>query len=264
MPLFRIHSIRLSAACALTLTLGAAVAASALASDESPRSAGPITTNTGDRAGTDIPLPALLNASIETIQGTRVAPGACKYTSSLRLAPDQTAVREDTLRMDPATCRMTVRRGTPADAPEAKRSTSEAGTAAIVGHSAGYFMTWLTDPPGWTVNSVRNDVDWRWDGTHVAQGTCGARYTWLGSSGWQKIADSHSCLYEAGQSQLHGSSFAHYLNRVFCAGIDTRAEYNRNNVYGMANGWLRGDSSVVAWGGCTSLLTARKELRRTL
>ena len=264
MPTTRTHAIvRVSAACALTLTLGSAVTGNALASHESPSSAAPITTNTGATTPAR-PLPALLNAVTETIQGTRAASGACTYKSSLRLAPGEMAIREDELAVDPATCKVTVRRGTPADAPTAKRSTGGVGTAAIVGHSAGYNRSWVTDPVGATVNEVRTNVDWRWDGTSVGQATCWSSYWWLWESGWKKINDNQSCQYEAGQSRVHGSSFAHYLNDKFCAFVDTRVEYDRNHVWGHANGAITGDFNVRIWGGCSSWLSRHRQVVRTL
>lgn len=259
----RTRIARLSTACALTLTLGAVTVGPALASHDSwGGSAPPTATSAEDDAGSS--RPALLDADTATVQGRRMASGACKYKSSLSLAPDQMAVGQETIGVDDATCTMKVRRGTPADAPTAPTSADGVGTTAIVGHSAGYFKSFTEDPVFIDVNAVRNDVNWFWDGSRVAQMTCDKSFGLFAPTGWVLVASNTFCRYENNQTQSHSSSFAQFRNVPFCWPNTTETVYDRNNVYGMANGWLRGDSSVVNRGGCTNLLSTYSELRRTL
>jgi len=240
----------------------------------------------GDSATTG-ERPALRNSVTATLKGERVAPGACEYTSRLKLAPGEQAIREEEVASDPANCTMTVRRGTPADAiqsdsAEPRSSRKEGGAAATAGpsgrspdsaadqtaaaavRSAGYYKSYFEDPVGIDVNSVRNSVDWYWNGSYVYNGYCRYNYGWYSPSGWGLKENNFFCRYENSQTQVRSSSYVHFKNGVFCFPLDTHTYYERNNAYGKYNGYLVGQVNWRKTGGCTGLLRFRTELRRTL
>jgi len=120
------------------------------------------------------------------------------------------------------------------------------------------------DPPGIDVNSVRNDVDWYWNGSYVYNGYCSYSYGWFSASGWGLKENDFFCRYENSQTQLRSSSYVHFKNGIFCAFIDTHTYYERNNAYGKFNGYLSGQVNWRKTGGCTGLLSFHTQLRRTL
>jgi hypothetical protein len=227
--------------------------------------------------------PALLNAVTATLKGERVAPGLCKYTSTLKLAPGEQAVQEDSIAIDDSSCTMTVQRGTPAfviddagapglsekqggaaatSAPTAQNSALAVAASAV--HSAGYYKSYYEDPVGIDVNSVRNNVDWYWNGSYVYNGYCSYNYGWYSPSGWGLKENDFFCRYENSQNQVRSSSHVHFKNGIFCAFIDTHTYYDRNNAYGKYNGYLTGTVNAYKQGGCTGLLSFHTLLRRTL
>jgi hypothetical protein len=238
----------------------------------------------------------LVNAVTATVKGERVAPGTCKYSSSLQLAPGEQAIREDSIAFDDASCTMTVVRGTPADpsqpegAPDATTAESDpaawsykeggaaatgassapgvdsasATTALAAVHSAGYHKSYYEDPVGIDVNSVRNNVNWYWNGSYVYNGYCSYHYGWYSTSGWGLKENNFFCRYENSQTQVRSSSYVHFKNGIFCAFIDTHTYYDRNNAYGKYNGYLVGTVSAYKQGGCTGLLSFHHFLKRTL
>jgi hypothetical protein len=227
----------------------------------------------------------LTNAVTQTVTGTRVAVNVCEFTSTLKLAPGQAPIQEDVVSVDDATCTATVQRGTPAviapdsDVATDPRETVSNGTlapastavasarrpramAAAAVHSIGYHKSYFEDPPGIDVNSVRNTVDWRWNGTTVSNGLCSANYGWF--TGWSRVAHNFFCRYEDSQRKLRSSSFAHYRNGIFCLTIDAHTYYERNNAYGRRDGYLIGTVNWRKEGGCVGLLSFHHFLRRTL
>jgi hypothetical protein len=222
--------------------------------------------------------PPLINPTTHDIQGTRVTPNECAYSLTLTLAPGQRAVREDAVAENQTTCTMRVQRGVPADLTEAPEESGMSvasfsatptevsggpiGTLAV--HSKGYHKSYYEDPVGIDVNSVRNNVDWVWNGSRVSNGLCEAHYGWFAGSGWGLHENNFFCRYESSQTQLRSSSFAHFKNGIFCAFIDTHTYYERNNAYGRANGDLVGTVNARKSGGCTGLLSFHHFLRRTL
>jgi hypothetical protein len=234
----------------------------------------------------------LLNPVTATIKGERVAPGVCKYTSTLQLAPGEQAVQEDSIAIDDASCTMTVLRGTPADAKQvdgttqaegapagwsekeggaaaktastAQGSDSVTANAAAAVHSAGYYKSYYEDPVGIDVNSVRNNVDWYWNGSYVYNGYCSYHYGWYSTSGWGLKENNFFCRYEDSQARVRSSSYAHFKNGIFCAFIDTHTYYDRNNAIGRRDGYLIGRVNAYKSGGCTGLLSFHTQLRRTL
>jgi len=157
------------------------------------------------------------------VKGKRVAPGVCEYASRLELPPGQQAIAEDSLSFDDATCTMVVQRGTPTElspddrgdasgrssksgraAPAAGGGGTDAGTRAgartlaraTATHSAGYYKSYFEDPVGIDVNSVRNNVDWYWNGSYVYNGYCSYSYGWFSASGWSLRENDFFCRYE--------------------------------------------------------------------
>jgi hypothetical protein len=222
----------------------------------------------------------LIDAVTATLQGERVADG-CQYTSQMQLAPGQHAVREDSIAIDDASCTMTVRRGRPADATQIERPTGGMSDlrrpavplrrrapalpaprlAAATVHSRGYYKAYYEDPPGIDVNSVRNNVDWYWNGSTVSSGNCSYNYGWYSPSGWGLKENNFFCRYESSQTKVRSSSYVHFKNGVFCAFIDTHTYYDRNNAYGRNDGYLLGQVSARKSGGCNGLLSFHTELR---
>jgi hypothetical protein len=223
--------------------------------------------------------PPLVDPLTLDIQGQRVGPDRCQYTSTLELAPGEPAVREDVITVDDASCTMRVQRGVPADlaeaAPEPGMSEQSGSAVAkergafvrartLATHSHGYHKSYYEDPVQLDVNSVRNDVDWTWNGSSVSGGSCSYHYGWLSGSGWGLKENNFFCRYENSQTQVRSSSYAHFKNGIFCAFIDTHTYYDRNNAYGKSNGNLVGTISASKSGGCTGLLSFHHLLRRTL
>jgi hypothetical protein len=228
--------------------------------------------------------PPLLNPITLDVKGKKVG-NVCEYSSSLELAPGQIAIREDSVLFDDATCTMRVQRGVPADigtgpvdaGPAGQEGGAAAdGAAAAPGrslagvkrvaatHSAGYYKSYFEDPVGIDVNSVRNNVDWYWNGSYVYNGYCSYHYGWYSTSGWGLHENNFFCRYENSQTQVRSSSYAHFKNGIFCAFIDTHTYYDRNNAYGKYNGYLTGHVNWRKEGGCTGLLSFHAHLQRTL
>ncbi|MGH2997286.1 MAG: hypothetical protein ACRDM9_13305, partial [Gaiellaceae bacterium] len=204
--------------------------------------------------------PPLVNPLTLDVAGKRVGPNVCEYTSTLEVAPGEVSVREDVIAVDDATCTMRVQRGVPADlaepadepgsstktgeaTPKPDRSLAGAGRA-LATHSKGYHKSYFEDPPGIDVNSVRNDVDWVWNGSTVSNGLCSYTYGWFAASGWGLKENNFFCRYENSQTQLRSSSYVHFKNGIFCLFIDTHTYYERNNAYGKWNGNLVG---TISW-----------------
>jgi hypothetical protein len=229
--------------------------------------------------------PPLRNAVVDRVQGKHVGKGVCEYSSTLELAPGEQAIQEDSIAFDDSTCTMTVQRGTPIELPPVEdpavsgMSTEEgsaqpagerslsalhgpARTAAV--HSAGYYKSRFEDPVGIDVNSVRNNVNWYWNGSTVFNAFCAYSYGWYSPSGWQLKENNFFCRYENSQTQVRSSSYAHFRNGVFCLTIDTHTYYDRNNAYGRYNGYLVGQVNWRKSGGCTGLLSFHTQLVRTL
>jgi hypothetical protein len=230
--------------------------------------------------------PPLLDPVTTTLPGKRVGLNVCEFTSTLTVRRGQPPVREDVVAVDDATCTATVQRGTPAvlgpdgDGPAdpaetvangrgtpaanavATRSRRAKARAAATIHSAGYHKSYFEDPPGIDVNSVRNDVDWRWNGVRVSDGFCEWHHGWF--AGWERREHNFFCRYENEQRQLRSSSFVHYRNGIFCLTIDAHTWYERNNAYGRRNGDLVGTVNWRKEGGCVGLLSFHHFLRRTL
>ena len=132
-------------------------------------------------------------------------------------------------------------------------------------HSAGNYRSWVTDPPGFTVNSVQNDTNWYWNGSCVLSSplpTGAYHYTWLTATGWQKTTSNFNNTYTCTQTDV--SSYVLYTDGTFCALNATYVYYNRNHVYGRGNGTLAGHLDWHFLGACTSLLTMHSKLTRTL
>jgi hypothetical protein len=223
----------------------------------------------------------LLNAKTVMVRGTRLAAGGCQYSGSASVAPGETAVEQDEIAEDPATCTMTLVEGRPATVPAAPNppgTSTKSGHAiaspAPVGarslarvsstHSAGYSKTRFEDPVGIDVNSVKNAVDWVWNGSSVSNGSCSYAYGWLSGDGWGLHENNFFCRYDGSPLQLHSSSYVHYKNGIFCIGFDTDTYYNRNNAYGQRNGTLLGTWNTSKSGPCSGLLSVHNQVVRTL
>jgi hypothetical protein len=225
----------------------------------------------------------LVNPTLLQLVGKRTSSGGCAFTSTLELAPGEDVIQEDTVAVDEKGCTALVVRGKPiADKPEkadrkksggakADEATAERASAgerglavSLATHSKGYYQSWFEDPPGIDVNSVRNDVDWYWNGSYVYNGYCSYSYGWFSASGWGLKENDFFCRYENSQTQLRSSSYVHFKNGIFCAFIDTHTYYERNNAYGKFNGYLSGQVNWRKTGGCTGLLSFHTQLRRTL
>jgi hypothetical protein len=214
------------------------------------------------------------------LAGQRVGPNTCRWELGLALAPGQAALREDVTLVDDATCTLRVQRGVPTEEGEAEdarnmsfrsgQARADTGRApagaarALATHSKGYHKSYYEDPVKLDVNSVRNDVDWYWNGSSVSSGLCSYSYGWLSGSGWSLKENNFFCRYEDSQRLLRSSSYAHFRNGVFCFTIDTHTYYDRNNAYGRRDGYLLGTVSASKSGGCTALLSFGHVLKRTL
>ena len=136
-------------------------------------------------------------------------------------------------------------------------------TASAGIHSAGYKKSWFHDPLTKDVNTVKNTVDWYWNGSCVyGTSTLGYRYEWLTATGWG-LKDNNwrrgaFCTY------AYSNSYVHFKNGIFCAFTDTHTYYDRNNVRGYYNGTLWGQTSWSKSGFCSFLLSFHDKLRRTL
>lgn len=231
-------------------------------------------------------VPPLLNPTTITVQGQAIAEG-CQYSGSIVVHPGQTAVEQDEVSENPSTCTMTLVQGTPANVPGAEAN--PAGWSSVTGsskasgptathavrrtssvaralstHSAGYSKTRFEDPVGIDVNSVKNSVDWTWNGSTVSAATCSYNYGWLSGDGWGLHENNFTCLYNSGPTQVDSSSYVHYKNGIFCVGFDTDVYYDRNHGIGRANGDLVGTWNTSKSGPCSGLLSVHNQVVRTL
>jgi len=223
----------------------------------------------------------LLNARTVMVRGTHLAAGGCEYSGSASVAPGEAAVQQDEIAEDPATCTMTLVQGTPTSilSPADPKGTSTKSGHAVADpvasgtrsfarvtatHSAGYSKTRFEDPVGIDVNSVKNSVDWVWNGSSVSNGSCSYNYGWLSGDGWGLHENNFFCRYDGSPLQLHSSSYAHFKNGIFCIGFDTNTYYNRNNAYGKRNGTLVGTWNTSKSGPCSGLLSVHNQVVRTL
>jgi hypothetical protein len=113
------------------------------------------------------------------------------------------------------------------------------------------------------VNWVKNTIDWWWDGSQVAVGTCGDQLYWL-NDGWSVVSSTLYCDYDPVAPQYVSHTYAHFKNPYFCASIDTDVYYDRNNAQGGGNGALSGYVYVHWTGGCSSLIGPTTYVVRTL
>jgi hypothetical protein len=226
----------------------------------------------------------LLHAKTVKVQGIRLAAGECNYSGTAVVHPGETAVQQDEVAEDPATCTMTLVQGTPSAAavaqPDPAGTSTKSGQASATGtagqtgsrvllraaaiHSAGYSKTRFEDPVGIDVNSVKNTVNWYWNGSSVSNGTCSYAYGWLSGDGWGLKENNFFCRYDGSPTQVHSSSYVHYKNGIFCIGFDTHTYYDRNNAYGRRNGDLVGAWNTRKSGPCSGLLSVHNQTVRTL
>jgi hypothetical protein len=220
-------------------------------------------------------------ATIQTVAGTADSAGGCDFDLSGSLATSETILRMDEIAYSASTCqeRVALTSGASA-APEAPDNSQAAVaasgsvTSALAGstpppgvagvrHSAGYLRSWYTDPAGITVNSVRDDTNWHWNGRCVVAPVFGSfLYTWYNASGWSLHENNWQNTYSCSQSV--SASYAHFYNGVFCIFDHTDVWYNRNTVNGESNGRLVGHVRHRKSGGCNGLLSFHSSLRRTL
>lgn len=227
---------------------------------------------------------SLRDATTIVIQGQHVA-GGCRYEGTNAVAPGQTAVQQDEIAEDAATCTMTLEQGTPTalsgQPPEGstvltQTTTATAaahaslGTDAVTTHSAGYSRTYTEDPAQIDVTSVRNDIDWYWDGTYLtpsATETCSAQFGFFAASGWGLHENDLQCNFDSPsypQRWIDSTSYAHFKNGVFCFFTDTNVYYDRNHAVGYGDGSLVGRWNVTKSGTCSGLLTVHNTTARTL
>jgi hypothetical protein len=222
-------------------------------------------------------------ATIQTVAGTSDGAGGCAFDFSPSLAPSQTVQRADEVAFSASTCQSRVAftsNALAAPAPAdpsgasvmdsgsvASTQTATAAAAAVVPlaatHSAGYVKSWYQDPPGIVVNSVQNSTDWHWNRRCVvAPVSAGFQYHWYTPSGWFLLQNNWQNNYTCAQST--SSSYAHFINDIFCMLHPTDVTYDRNNVHGQANGTLSGSVHASKIGICSPLLSFHWVLRRTL
>lgn len=235
-----------------------------------------------------------------SVQGSRTLDGGCtvELQSQVRFGEIGTDVRA--VAQDTATCTLTLQKKVltnpveprdPGPGYSARRGSaqvsvgassrqalfsSRAGTmrradrvlAATPIHSAGFMQSWFYDPLGLTVNSVKNSVDWYWNGTQIVNFvTCGWEYFWLSQTSWALQENDAYCAINLTPNPTSGdsSSFVHYKNGVFCLGFDTHTWYDRNTARGDQVGTLWGFASWRWSGFCaTAFLDIGYTIQRTL
>ncbi|MFV0135368.1 hypothetical protein ACLGIH_19480 [Streptomyces sp. HMX87] len=222
-------------------------------------------------------------STLETVRGTKDEAGNCVFTLSLTLAPKETAVRGDQVRVDRSTCVTEVALTRDGAASEAKASDgvsveTEKARPAPDGpasdtprdgrrpytESRGYLRTSWRDRSDADANGVRNEVDWYWNGQNCLVPEWGQyAYDWASARGWRLGRHDWRNIYNC--SRQTSSSAAHFHNDgVFCPGLATDVHYDRNTVQGTWDGRLLGEWRTWVSGGCTGDLSFHYELRRTL
>jgi hypothetical protein len=134
-------------------------------------------------------------------------------------------------------------------------------------NSAGYAKGTFEDKAGIDLNSVKDTVNWTWDGSIVYGGaTCSYSYNWISADGWGLHENNFYCQYNSSNppTQVDSSSYVHYRNGIFCTGFDTDVYYNRVHAYGRANGDLVGSYNWSDSGPCSGLLSFHFAVVRTL
>ncbi len=229
-----------------------------------------------DNSGND----DMINPTYRNIAGAHTANGGCSYYGWLFLPHNfgQKAVMAEIKRKDSSSCAAVLKEGVPryvksvpehADSAESKASAKAYYTGQSNGNdpeSAGYFHSWLLDPPGITLNEVYDWLDWWWNGYSVVGTAYGGDYrSWFDVDGWYELT---GCCYNFNIWWDGGiNSFLASTNDLFS--VDSWpwgfnwAWYHPNLVVGTPQGNLwgyygltyGGDSSWLLHGLCALVQT---------
>jgi hypothetical protein len=125
----------------------------------------------------------------------------------------------------------------------------EGQTAPVTLHATG--SVWYVDPVGIVMNSVRDDIDWQFDGSCTYNSSGGSSsISW--NTGWNYDAYNDtvykSCFSDSRQT------YAHFYNGVFCALTTTDVWYNLNIIVGKYDGSFYHDWDTITGGQCAPLL----------
>lgn len=150
------------------------------------------------------------NPNYKNVVGNHTANGACEYSGSMMLQPNENARMAEIVSQDPSSCAAVLKEGTPKEIKPVKdnrlgvksSSTSSMGyTGKSMGadpESSGYLHYWITDPVNMSLNSVTDYITWWWDGYNVVGNFYGSDYrTWLSDewpySGWNELTHCSGC-----------------------------------------------------------------------
>jgi hypothetical protein len=253
------------------------------------------------------------------VQGTALPGGGCHFKGEHELAGGQ-SLTEIEVAYDPDTCRslfeagslvsghdflqpqfdstLTYEEGHAGGVSESPAETEDLSMQGAGDRHRAYHWSWYDEPARWAfncdvedgfsdgcvlppVNTVRNDIDWRPDGTcAVSPGTTGRmsyQITWLRATGWTVVQNdwSHSPDPIPCDQDIFSRNNNHFNNGVFCQSLanaipiinprvaPTDTYYQPNSVSGNQNGVATYRWSASKAGGCESFLRfARKGQNR--
>jgi hypothetical protein len=197
--------------------------------------------------------------SRRTHRGQRLGDGGCRFSGSETADPDafDGPVEERQVAVNIASCVMITELGRPPSdgrAGEQQAAPTEEGleVASLATSRSAWHKTYFEDPSGLDQTSARTNVSWTFDGSCVT-GSWNhvTNYGTFGS--WSRV--SSNTTKSSGCSGAVTSSRSEFLSQTYCAGFDTRNEYDPNWVSGEGDGTYDMTWSADAWGGCSSVLS---------
>jgi hypothetical protein len=209
-------------------------------------------------------VPPGVNPALTTqhaIQGTHNGEG-CDFSFTGSLAPGSPPVEENQVALNPSTCQTIYARGPVQQHGGGGQSASQAGEGATTSASgkndptaAAYVKTFYEDPVGIDVTSLRNDVEWGYNGSEDTFYKWKRLATWYEPSGWglNGVGDSPYLERYAAVSDSH----ADMENNIFCAGFHVWTHYYyKHEVWGGIHGvahyeWNDEDAGAL----CVELLS---------
>lgn len=209
----------------------------------------------------------------EIVLGERGPGGSCSVTLELYLAPDESAIAARELAFDPKNCRSLVEFGVPGStsdagvrpgmvrqtfdllpAPSRRAPAPEPVQTDSVHTSAGQFYVKIEDPPEWNVDSVRQTLEWDWDGSNAVLGSASVDLDYLTLTGW--FINQHNSWADDAGSYAIVHTQAEFKNWLFCVPfLSTTTKHWPQYMHGWSDGGLSANVTRQKSGDCADLLS---------
>lgn len=213
------------------------------------------------------------------VQGKKGANNTCNFSTSLTLAPGETAIEERQVGFNPATCTIKMQRSTPdfAQDSDPKFETKSgipaepsAPTGSLVAPAAlrstrAYSRTFLVNRNGVFQSHVKDGVSYTYNGSRVS-GSCPTfrdQFKW-NTNFWSLLSRGTTrCQYNFNQSTITSSTGGRFGSPAgFYCGVRTETFYNRHTTVGRANGTIVDNANFGGSFGCLSQIFIRRQIVR--